>query len=327
MKPIKTFEDIDNIVRGFAPSRVILTAVYIDIFTKIGDSPKSAAEIASSNDWDERGTRILLDALTGLSLLSKRDDKYSNSDVAGMYLRRDKPTYKGWGFLHRNTMWIGWSNLTAIVTKESYNRPSNLHNKEFNRYFINAMHQFHYEEALEIADLVKIGSVRKMIDLAGGPGSYTIAFAKKNPELKGTITDLPNTLKITREKIKEFGMQDRIDTRECDLFSDKLDVGSGYDLALISNLFHAASAQANQALLKKVYPIIKKGGRVIVNEIPIDDSKTSPVEGALFSVNMLVQTEGGDTYPQSRIMGWLKEAGFEPGVLNERLTEGLKKGP
>ncbi len=324
MNALRSFEDIDKIVRGFAPSRVILTAVYLDIFTKIGDEPKSAAQIATSNKWNERGTTILLDALTALTLLSKDNDKYSNSDVSAEYLRRDKPTFRGWGFLHRNTMWLGWSNLTAVVTNKHYERPSNLHNEEFNKYFINAMHEFHYEEAHKIADIIDINKVEKMIDLAGGPGSYTIAFANKNPKLKGVIADLPNTLKITKQKIKEFGMEERIETKQCDLFADNLNVGNDYDLVLISNLFHAAGEKNNIELLRKTYPIVKNGGKVIVNEIYIDDTKTAPLDGALFSINMLVQTETGNTYPQSKIMRWIEDAGFKASSINNNLTVGTK---
>jgi 3-hydroxy-5-methyl-1-naphthoate 3-O-methyltransferase len=325
MREIDSYDQLDTLVRGFLPARVILTAVHIDIFTKIGSRKIGAQELSYENLWNERGTTILLDALCSLGLIKKNKSLYSNTPFTNSYLRRDKKSFKGWGTLHRNTMWLGWSNLTEIVTNKPFERPSNLHNKEFNLYFINAMHQFHYEEGLAIAKLLKIEKVEKMIDLAGGPGSYSIAFAQKNKKLKAAIADLPNTLEIAKEKIREFGLEDRITTMECDLYAQSLNLGNDYDLALISNLFHAEGEKENIALLKKTYPLLKKGGRVVVNEIHIDDTKTKPVEGALFSINMLVQTERGNTYPQSQIMRWLKDTGYKPKVINKNLTAGIKE--
>ena len=324
MKEITSYEHLDKLVRGFTVSRIILTAVYIDIFTKIGDEKIASKELADENNWDLRGTTILLDALCAIGLLRKNKGLYSNTKFSNTNLRRDKKSFKGWGILHRNSIWLGWSNLTEIVTKRPFARPSNTQNKEFNQYFINAMHQFHFEEGFEMADLLEIKKVNKMIDLAGGAASYSIAFAKKNPKLTSVIADLPNTLSVAKEKIAEHKLEDRITLKECDLYSGDSDLGGGYDLALISHLFHAASEEQNIALLKKVYPILNKGGRVVVNEFYIDDTKTKPLDGAIFSVNMLVQTDGGNTYPQSQIKKWLTEAGFKPKSITNSITVGLK---
>ena len=324
MGEIRKFEEFDRLVKGFTLSRITLSAVYLDIFTKIGDRSKSANDLSQAGNWDKRGTTILLDALCAIGLLKKKNDLYSNTSFTNKNLRRDKTGFKGWGALHRNTMWIGWSNLTEIITRQPFTRPSNIHNKEFNNYFINAMHQFHYDEAFILADLIKIKKARKMVDVAGGAASYSIAFVKKNKNLVSTVVDLPNTLNVAREKIQEYGVADRVLLKESDLYGPNCDIGEGYDLAWISHLFHAASETENIALLKKVYPALNKGGRVIVNEFYINDDKTAPLEGAVFSVNMLVQTDGGNTYPQKVIKSWLAEAGFKTSAINKSLTVGTK---
>jgi hypothetical protein len=171
MKEIKSFDELDAFVKGFMTARVVLSAVYLDIFAKIGDGAKTAKDLAAFNNWDERGTVILCDALCAMGLIKKEGLSYKNTKFSDKYLRRDRPSFKGWGILHRNTMWIGWSNLTEIIMKKPHSKPSNLRNREFNEYFINAMHQFHCDEAKEIADLIGIEKVEKMIDLGGGPGS------------------------------------------------------------------------------------------------------------------------------------------------------------
>jgi hypothetical protein len=55
---------------------------------------------------------------------------------------------------------------------------------------------------------------------------------------------------------------------------------------------------------------VNLGGKVVVQEFPINDNRISPPHSALFSVNMLVGTERGRCYSPKEIKRWLAETGF-----------------
>jgi hypothetical protein len=151
-----------------------------------------------------------------------------------------------------------------------------------------------------------------MVDLGGGAGSYSIAFVNCTPGLRSTIIDLPQTLEVAREVIANFGLEERIDCTEGDIFNNlMLPIGKNVDLFFLSNVIHQEGYDENARLMRKLYINLVRGGRVIINDVMLDESRTSPTDGALFAVNMLVGTERGNSYTKGEIERLLTDAGFE----------------
>jgi hypothetical protein len=49
----------------------------------------------------------------------------------------------------------------------------------------------------------------------------------------------------------------------------------------------------------------------------MDDTRLNPARGALFALNMLVGTKGGDTYSEKEIKEWFDKAGI---MFNRRIN-------
>jgi SAM-dependent methyltransferase len=147
--------------------------------------------------------------------------------------------------------------------------------------------------------------VKRALDLGGGPGTYGIALAKRGIDV--TLFDLPDTIEIAHEMIRKAGVRN-VTFRGGDFHFD--DIGNGYDLALLSQVLHSHSPIENRALLGKVFDALAPKGTIAIHEFALAEDRASPIAGALFSVNMLVNTTEGRSYSPKEMSGWLMKAGF-----------------
>jgi len=293
-------DDLNSLRRlwSFWPSRVILTANNFRLFDHLGEG-KRAAELAPLLKVSLRGIEILLNALCGLSLLDKRDDLYLNTPLAEKYLVSGSPGYQGEMIKHYDTLWQNWSALDEIVRTGKPIRRASDHSS-----FIRAMHNNAIFKAVQVIDRLDLSGVRNALDLAGGPGTYSMELARRGVAV--TLFDLPDTVAIAREIADEQGVN--LSFQEGDALTGP--VGEGSDLIFISHLLHSYSPEENRRILANCRKGLNPGGRIVVQEFLIDDTLTQPVMGALFAVNMLVNSEGGSCYPPGEIASWLREVGL-----------------
>jgi predicted O-methyltransferase YrrM len=302
----RTFEELQEAVRGFQESRALLTALELDVFTAIGPG-STAAEVARRVGADARATEMLLNALVALEALGKREGRFYNTDVTRDYFMTGGAHEARHALLHQSRLWRTWSTLTEAVKEGTAVAPRE-DDPAGREAFIAAMHRNAQERAAFVLDAVGALSVRKLLDLGGGSGAYSIAFAQANPELRATIFDLEPVLAIAQRNIRAAGLSERIRTQPGDLLSDTF--GGGYDLALLSAICHMFSPAENRDLLKRVYAALNAGGRVVVQDFILEAERTAPVFAAMFSLNMLVGTRGGSSYTAGDYQQWLEEAGF-----------------
>ena len=286
---------------GFVSSRVILTANNLKIFDNLKKA-SSATEIAEKLNIDPRATEIVLDALTGIGLVSKsRTGRYRNTPESNRYLVKGARLYQGDIIKHASTMWQNFSALDDVVRTGRPARRGFDHES-----FIMGMHNLTVFRTESLAKALGLKGIKKMLDLGGGPGTNAIAMAKKG--IQSTVFDLPETINIAKKVARREGVKG-IRFIAGDFHVDS--IGSGYDLILLSQIFHAFSAEENIALLRKCNTAVNLGGKVVVQDFPINDNRTSPPHSALFSLNMLVGTERGRCYSPKEIKRWLSETGFK----------------
>jgi (2Fe-2S) ferredoxin/SAM-dependent methyltransferase len=302
-------EDLNELIRGFQESRAMLTALELDLFTAVGDGA-AAADVAARLSTDPRSTEMLLNALASLRLLVKREDVFHNSPAAARYFTAGSRDNARPGLLHTAHLWQGWSTLTdcvragtAVPRNEGASR-----SLDWTEDFIAAMHCNASERAPLVVRTVGTGNVRRMLDVGGGSGAYSIAFAQANSTLRADILDLDAVAPIARRHIQQAGVSGRVEVRTGDLHSSPL--GEGYDLAFISAICHMLSPEENLDLLRRCLKALHPGGRVVIQDFILEPDKTSPRFAALFALNMLVGTRGGSSYSEPEYSSWLGAAGF-----------------
>ncbi len=168
------------------------------------------------------------------------------------------------------------------------------------------MHNIATQKLKEVIRTIKLKGVKSLLDLGGGPGTYSLAFAKK--KINVTLMDLPDTLKISKRLIKEAGPQKNITLLPGDFMKDNL--GNNYDIVFISQIFHAYSVEECLSILRKSYNSLAPGGKVVVQEFYLDETRTYPPMGSVFAINMLVNTPKGRSYTVGEMSSWMKKTGL-----------------
>ena len=307
---METKPDIISDVRSFMKSRLILSAAELDFFTKLDGNFVSAKELAEMSDLDERATTRILDCLVTYDLLEKENNRYrtteKGSQLSSLNQESRLPMVK-----HMNHIWNNWSRLTDVIKKGTnpYLRPVvDSESKADRNAFIGAMHVAARRISAKIADTYDLSAFKKLLDIGGGSGAYTIAFLEKNPQLNAVIFDLKGVIPITKEIIRENNFQDRVKFVVGDFYVD--DLPSGCDIALLSAIIHQNSPQQNVELYRRIYHALDPGGTLIIRDHIMNESRTNPPAGALFALNMLVNTQAGDTYTFMEVKDTLNIAGF-----------------
>ncbi|HQL23880.1 MAG TPA: methyltransferase [candidate division Zixibacteria bacterium] len=295
--------------RGFQTSRMLLTAVELDLFTAVGGSA-SAGEIAARLEVDERGAEQLLDALTAYGLLEKHGRRYANSAAARRYLAAGGPDDSRLSLLHLVGLWNRWHTLTECIRKGTSVTYTEAKDRDpgWTEAFIAAMHKNAALRADQVVGVLGVAGFERMLDVGGGSGAYAISFAKANPRLRAEVFDLEPVTAIARRHIDRAGLAERVTTRVGDLHTTEF--GSPFDLVFISAICHMNSPEENRQLCHKAFAALRPGGTVAIQDFILNADKTGPFTAALFSLNMLVGTPAGASYSISEYTEWLTGAGF-----------------
>jgi len=302
-----SYAELMQLANAYSESQTVLTANELGVFTAIGKGAKTAPRIARDLRLDPEGTRLLLDALVGLDLLTLSGGRYRNAPITKKYLDGRSPqaiTNLLWLLGHH---WHDWSNLRHALRKGRPGWGQTTDSREFRRRFSMAMHErSHALAAPTVATMRLPSGARRFLDLGGGPGSYAIALAKRYPRLDGVVMD--RTVSVTRRLIQHARLEKRLKARAGDIFKD--DLGSGYDAVVVSNVIHVFNEKENERLLKRVRAALNPGGRIFIVEFFLDRSRTKPPKSAVFSVMMYLFTATGRCYSWEETEAWLKALRF-----------------
>jgi SAM-dependent methyltransferase len=296
----KQLQEFARLWGGFRASRVILTANNFGVFDQL-TTPKTAGEIAAAAGADARAMEILLDAVAATGLLKKSGTKYKNTVTAKTFLVKDSPLYQGDMLRHADSLWKSWSGLDEVVKTGLPNRSAG---RDYGS-FIRAMHNNAVVRAKRVVSTIDLKGVRRALDLGGGPGTYSVELARKKIEV--TLFDLPEAISVAKELVAEQGIKN-ITFAPGDFHSD--DIGSGFDLVFISQILHSLSIDEARELIGKAREALAPLGRIVLHEFLLETDRAHPVPGALFSVNMLVNTQAGRSYTVREMKGWLAKSGF-----------------
>ena len=303
-------EDLLIWSRNFMESRILLSGAEMKLFTILGREPLTALELAAKTGTGLRPLTILLDALAAMGLLDKQGASYGCPAPISSLLSEDSPTSIAPMILHSAHLWHRWSRLTDIVkgAKDVKKGETPFQSADEIAAFIGAMHVVAEPLAREIVAAVRPGAVKSLLDVGGASGTYTIAFLEAVPEMRATLFDRPPVIEIARARLGQAGLLDRVTLAPGDFYRDEFP--PGHDLAFLSAIIHQNSPEQNVELYGKIFRSLDAGGRLVIRDHVMAPDRTRPKSGAIFAVNMLVGTAGGDTYTFEEIKADLSRAGF-----------------
>jgi predicted O-methyltransferase YrrM len=322
-------QTILELARNFMESRILLTGAELDLFTLLTSGSLSAEEVASRTGADLRALTIVLDALAAMELLVKREGKYSCPPAISSLLSKDSPESVLPMVHHMAHVWQRWSKLTDRVRgKEEKDKDSAVPETSEIPAFIGAMHAIAAKLAPRIVAAVGAGKARNLLDVGGASGTYTLAFLQAVPDMRATLFDRPEVIEMARKRLQEAGLLSRATLVGGDFYRDEFP--GGYDLAWVSAIIHQNSPRQNLDLYRKIFRALTPGGKIVIRDHIMEPDRTRPRDGAIFAVNMLAATAGGNTYTCEEIQSGLAEAGFvrvrllQKGERMDGLVEGFK---
>jgi SAM-dependent methyltransferase len=291
-------------------SSLIHTAVNLDLFTVIGDRALSGSEIADAASCDERAVTTLLNAVVALGLLKKSDNKFSNTELSSSSLVRTSRRYIGHMIQHHGHLARAWVKLEeSVKSGKSVRGRSSGATGDTQEAFLCGMHVQAMAIAPQMVGQIDLQGRQTLLDLGGGPGTWAIHFALANPGLQATIFDLPGSRPFAEQTIAQFKASDQVSFHGGDFTTDAFP--QGFDAAWLSHILHGEDPSSCSEILRKAVDALHDGGLLFIHEFILDDDGTSPVFPAIFSLNMLLVTQGGRSYTRAELDGLLREAGIQ----------------
>ncbi len=301
-----------RLASGHVEARIIQVAVAMKLFDALDGGGCSASSLALSLATDVRATELLLNALVSFGLLDKHDQFFTLNDVSTEYLVTSSPKYYGHMILFDASLWGSWGELEQAVRRGAPVRTPDMYQgdrRETERFILGMDSLVKARgDAEVVADNMNISGVQEMLDLGPGPASYAIQWCMKFAQLRATLFDLPETLKMTDKFVKEAGVGNQIQLIKGDYRHDP--IPGTYQMIFLSNIIHSEGEEENRRLMSKLYTCLDAGGRIVIKDHILDSARTGPPVGAAFALLMLLTTELGRCYSSEEVQGWLQAAGF-----------------
>ena len=338
-------DPIFQMVTGFWVSKTLMTAVELEVFTKLsGNKAVNINEFQNMFGIKQRPAEVFATALVSLGLLnvnnvtknkegkgervSKDNEKrlYSNSQLSDVFLDKNKPSYIGdFIIMMDKHLYDRWGKLPLSLKT---NRPVETAAEgdvsagtmfdmaksnqliEQMQMFTHAMYGVSVGPAMALAKVFDFSSYNKLMDIGGGSGVYAIEVVKQNPNMSAVVLELEPACKVADQYIKRFDLQDKIHTQVLDFFKDNLP--TDYDVAFLSHIIHFLDEEKDKILLKKIHDSLPndRNSAIIISEWLLNDEKTGPVPSALMSLTMIVEQPQGRNYSFSEISKMLTDVGF-----------------
>ena len=282
---------------AFAASSALIAADHLGVLARLETGPADPITLARDCAISERGTRLLLAAMSSLGLVEKGSD--------GLY-------HAALPNLTQMTMWIApWGQLTQAIRDDRPVRAGDTPGGAEMLYPEMVAHLgASFAPAAERAADHLVMRGQRVLDLGAGAAPWSLALAARNPDIRVTAVDVPKVLAVTRQVVATTGYADRFDYLSGDLFT--IDLGrSAYDLAIAGSLCHLFDEASNRRLFKRLFDALRPGGTLAILDALPNERLDGPRSVVLYALGLLLRTSSGQVYPFSTYMGWLREIGYE----------------
>jgi 2-polyprenyl-3-methyl-5-hydroxy-6-metoxy-1,4-benzoquinol methylase len=301
-------------VWDFARPMLMEAALHLGVFDAIDEGARTAAQIGGQTKTSPRGIAALLDGLVAIGLIHRRGDQFRLAPDTAAFLVHGKPGFVGGMAKHiSRQLMSGWTSLAECVRT---GKPCTAVNQEetggeFFAQFVEDIFNMSFVPASAAADalLGDANGAVSVLDIAAGSGVWGIAMAKKRPHVRVTAVDWPAVLPVTRRIAEQHGVAEQFEYAPGDILL--ADLGAGHHVATLGHILHSEGESRSRRLLKRVNEAMAPGGTIVIGEFVLEEGRRGPAVPLIFAVNMLVNTEEGNTYTFKQIASWLKEAGFK----------------
>ncbi len=301
-------EPILRLASGFMAAKHLFAASELGVFEALAEAPATLEALAARTGLTPRAARITADAMVAVGLIERDGETYRNGPAAARYLAGRtpadlRPLLRFWDQISYPT----WEALAEALGSGPRQEVFDL--DEAQQEIVSAgIEAILAGPARSLAESVDFSAHRRLLDVGGGTGSWSIAAVERHPHLHATVLDLPATADIARRRVHAAGLADRIDVVAADAMTS--DLPRGHDVFLLANVAHYWSPDTNVALLERIRRAASPGGRLLLVDFWTDPTHTQPVQAALMAGEFAVHLREGDVYSVEEVRAWLPQAGW-----------------
>ncbi|MCP4895573.1 MAG: methyltransferase domain-containing protein [bacterium] len=305
---VVTAEELLKISGGYWRSNVLHAGIRLGVFEELAPDPTSARDLAERLNVDEDALCRLLTALVGMGLVHCSGTEFSSTETSRRFLARNSGESVASMIAHHSYLAESWSCLHESIRSGQPNRePASQSDSEARDAFLRGMFDQAMLVAPQLVRGIDISDRKTLLDIGGGPGTYSLHFCARNPQLEAIVFDLPTTQNVADSTIARFQMEDRVRFIGGDFLEDP--IPSGCDTVWISHILHSFDDETCRKLLTKVMASLAPGGLLFVHDFILNNDRSGPPFPAMFSLNMLLATTGGRTYTATEFEAMLTDSG------------------
>lgn len=304
---------------AYYQSAVLFAALQLDLFSLVQRHVDStgigidAQQLAAQKSTSERGMRLLLDGCVACGLLHKNSALYTNTNAGKMALVRGAPHDLTGAIRYNHDVYDAWGKLAELAKTGKPVEDPQTHlgdDPQRTRRFALAMHARALGIGKAVIPMLSFAPKSRVLDLAGGPGTYAMLMAQANPDLTCETRDLPAICAVATEIVGASDVADRVTCRAGDYHVDEY-APRTFDAVTIFGALHQESSEQIVQILKRAYDALVPGGVIYVLDMMTDATHTKPTFSALFAINMALTTHHGWVFSDEELHEWLCEVGFD----------------
>lgn len=317
---------------GYWDSQTLLTANRLGLFVLLANEAKTLEQVSVELGTTIKGTKMLLNACIALGLVEENGGRYQNTGLSGAFLTPGRQGYLGDAIRYSDDLYATWGKLEDALKTGVPPMASEMYTGddiEQTRNFVYGMHNRALGIGRIMVDLVDLSGRGKMIDVGGGPGTYSSLFAQRYPQLQSQVLDLPGVLEIAVEIIESLGVSEQVTTKPLNYMQDEFPVGN--DVVMISGVFHRETEETCRGFIRRAHQALETGGILIVSDVFTNAGGKGPLFATLFGLNMMLTAPDGEVHADEDVANWMKQEGFceiskisFPQPMPHRIVTGIK---
>jgi SAM-dependent methyltransferase len=316
MEKERSLQEIVDLASAYYGSAVLFAALEVELFSWVaagGGAGLGVRELAARSGLDLRGLRLLLDACVATGLLRKEGETYTNTQAGAQTLVAGAPHDLTRAIHYNRDVYPAWGRLAEFVRTGRPVEAPEVHlggDAGRTRRFVLAMHGRALGIGRMVVPMLGLAGCSRVLDLAGGPGTYAVLMAQANPGLTCVTVDLPAVSAVAAELVAASDVSARVACRAGDYHTDVYEAET-YDAVTVFGALHQESPEQIGAIVSRAFAALKPGGRIFALDMMTDATHTRPAFSALFALNMSLTTHNGWVFSDEELHAWLLAAGFE----------------
>lgn len=310
--------NLTELASRYWESAALNAAVSLGLFPFLSETPATAEAVSEGLNCARQHTEALLDSLCGLGVLSKQDDKYTLPEALKPLLDPSSPDCLLGALAFNADLFQLWGKLPECVQSGQPVLPANPHlgsDPARTRRFVEGMHSRAGIMARGLLPAIVPEPHSRILDVGGGPGTFSVKLLERDATLSATVLDLPPVVQAAAEIHAGNPVLNRLRFQGGDYHT--ADYPADQDLVLYCGALHQEPEDGLPALFTRMKAALKPTGSLCVVDLMVSDDRTQPVYSALFQLNMMLMRPASRVHSIGDIQSVLRGAGFSPAAPEE----------